>query len=535
MAFFKKLAKDIEKVGQQAINAIEDSALIPQLDKINAQCLEQFEVELRNVVSETSRIINTEEIAEREQSKVDLILQAYDHDACPIVGRPVNENWRDVPGEVIEVRKRMLNRELEKRRGSLQKMFLADLRYAAYLFEDEQITVARKSKEDLQHSYPLPINEAEERIASIRRHAENHVNLAYGDMAGFDNKLIRSNLLAEVLNVVAIDIRHDNKIATTKYFQDSLSRIEEFERFLTDRLPRRNDQVNEELNAFQTQLKADITNRYSPGVSALESISGLSFDNRVEDSRGRLLEENKRRIGGLLQRYQDNLALGEKRISESVIPASKAQLDEALQAARIELEDQIGLEFSESGGFGAFDECVGYAVTIEWTRMVSALRHANATALQRIAQKHLDTIRKAEADVIALIPKHPDQFKAELDSLLFVPAREAVVADFPAGLYDLEIALGQAEISEALVSAAARLSARNEEELETVCCAVKDRSAQTLLEAVRTAMKEVLEREKSTLAAAQQEQGLLPEDKISSVLVGLDNLASKYLDAVNQA
>ncbi len=98
---------------------LDDPMQNAKLDKINDRRVDQYDREIDELIRNQHHMYTAEEVAHLEQEVIDHCLNDYDKEAVPYIGRAVHENWREGGGDNLEVRKRMLLRELEKRRGRL--------------------------------------------------------------------------------------------------------------------------------------------------------------------------------------------------------------------------------------------------------------------------------------------------------------------------------------------------------------------------------------------------------------------------------
>lgn len=108
MNLLKSVSKGIEK-------AVE----IEKLDLIVERRVKQYEKEVQQVIDTPGLYLNDEQVVAREEEIINLCLEKYDGEACPYMKKQCEPTWRDGGGNNLEVRKRMLLRELNSRRGKL--------------------------------------------------------------------------------------------------------------------------------------------------------------------------------------------------------------------------------------------------------------------------------------------------------------------------------------------------------------------------------------------------------------------------------
>ncbi len=142
MSFFNKIAK-----------TVGDAAEIGKLDAIVERRVQQYDRETDQLTQEIRRILSEEEIKKMEQDIIDRCLLAYDKEAVPYMGRAVNADWLEGGGNNLEVRKRMLNRELQNRRGKLAGA-MAGLRASTQLQLDSLVTNIRQAEQEIKATLP---------------------------------------------------------------------------------------------------------------------------------------------------------------------------------------------------------------------------------------------------------------------------------------------------------------------------------------------------------------------------------------------
>jgi hypothetical protein len=99
--------------------AVGDAAEIGKLDKIVERRVNAFDRYVDECIKNLSVMHSEQEAAVMEMNIIGRCYNEYDSEACQFIGRPVNANWQEGGGDNLEVRKRMLKRQLEAKRGKL--------------------------------------------------------------------------------------------------------------------------------------------------------------------------------------------------------------------------------------------------------------------------------------------------------------------------------------------------------------------------------------------------------------------------------
>ena len=98
---------------------IEKQIEIDKLELIIERRIKQYDKEVQEVIDTPNLYLTNEEILIREEEIINRCLEKYDGEACPYMKKQCEPTWRDGGGNNLEVRKRMLLRELNSRRGKL--------------------------------------------------------------------------------------------------------------------------------------------------------------------------------------------------------------------------------------------------------------------------------------------------------------------------------------------------------------------------------------------------------------------------------
>jgi hypothetical protein len=104
---------------RNVLGKVEGGAQILKLDKIVQRRVEQYDGEIDELILKLSGILFENEVMPMEQQVVERCLAKYDEEAVHFMGHALNPNWREGGGDNLEVRKRMLLRELEKKKFKL--------------------------------------------------------------------------------------------------------------------------------------------------------------------------------------------------------------------------------------------------------------------------------------------------------------------------------------------------------------------------------------------------------------------------------
>lgn len=175
MSFFKAIASGIEKTAE-----------IGKLDKIVERRVAQYEREVTDLIQNLRKIYTPEQIAELEQQVIDRCLRDYDGEAVPYMGRAVNPDWKEGGGDNLEVRKRMLNRDLEKRRGKLAAA-VNTLKGQIQIQLDSLTVFIQQSEHQIKSTLPSDQTTIDNQFAALRQNVAGLVSSNYpGGLAQFD-------------------------------------------------------------------------------------------------------------------------------------------------------------------------------------------------------------------------------------------------------------------------------------------------------------------------------------------------------------
>jgi hypothetical protein len=105
----------LNKVAKGAQQGVE----IAKLDAIVQRRVQEYENETTEIVNRAVVVLSAEEIKVKEDEIAARCMIGYDREACPYMGRPIQDTWKEGGGDNLEVRKRILSRKLEALRGSL--------------------------------------------------------------------------------------------------------------------------------------------------------------------------------------------------------------------------------------------------------------------------------------------------------------------------------------------------------------------------------------------------------------------------------
>jgi regulator of replication initiation timing len=177
---------------------------ILKLNKIVESQMEEYDREIDELIQKLDRLLYENEVIHMEQQVVDNCLANYDEEAVPYMGHPVDPNWRAGGGDNLEVRKRMLLRELDKKRSRLSlaveennRRLRADLqRYldAAHKFARETISILPLPLEELQRHFVT----LDQQFDSMAKETSPITERSYPDgVIGFDYS-VRGELVKEV-------------------------------------------------------------------------------------------------------------------------------------------------------------------------------------------------------------------------------------------------------------------------------------------------------------------------------------------------
>eukprot|EP01040_Poterioochromonas_malhamensis_P011717 gene11717-12787_t len=207
MSFFNKIVK-----------SVEDATDIGKLDAIVERRVQQYEREIDKLTQDIRRLPSEEEIKKMEQDVIDLCFLAYDKEAGVYMGRAVNADWKEGGGNNLEVRKRMLNRELENRRGKLAGA-MAGLRASTQLQFDSLVSNIRQEEHEIKATLPTDSSTIESQFNALRQKLGGLVGPNFpGGLAQFD--ALVNGAVEDQLSTLKEFILDENKRLTAEAIHD---------------------------------------------------------------------------------------------------------------------------------------------------------------------------------------------------------------------------------------------------------------------------------------------------------------------------
>jgi hypothetical protein len=214
MNFLKQTSKLVKSVS----TAVGDGVQIGKLDSIVSRRVEQYESLVSDFLENLSQMRSEEESLKAENDFITICLNDYDKEACPYMGRPVNDDWINGGGDNLEVRKRMLNRQLQALRGKLAEAVQTFNTQVNLQLESQQASIQDFEK---QLRLKLPCGEAvfTTEYQTFSDKADQQILLTFsGGYIGL-NRLC-NNALEDSLNAVKNRISQENNILTEKAIQE---------------------------------------------------------------------------------------------------------------------------------------------------------------------------------------------------------------------------------------------------------------------------------------------------------------------------
>jgi hypothetical protein len=240
-------------------SVVDNPAQIAKLQKIIDRRLEQYDIEINVIIDSCDRIRVSEEILEMEQTVIDRCLTDYDKEACPYMGREINSNWMEGGGDNLEVRKRVLYRELNSKRGKLATVLNQRFEKARSQYESYCIVIEHFETSTLS-LLPMNPSSLETMIEENLFQELDHSVRTNGYKQGFDQfnhfmngslwniysasrqRLINQNdsILKEKKEAFhkkymesLFTVLHDKILKTTEEFENSITMEEEDEKLFT--------------------------------------------------------------------------------------------------------------------------------------------------------------------------------------------------------------------------------------------------------------------------------------------------------------
>lgn len=225
MSFLGKLAK-----------GIQETIEIEKLEKINERRVKQYEELIENIINGAKNkgsILNNDEAARFEQESIDICLKSYDEEACPYMGRAVNENWAEEGGNNLEIRKRMLNRELQKKRGHIVTVF-GPMQQQIIADHELYIGAIRNYQQQVASALPLSPDELKDSFSDFHAKLDTIIRTKYSDGIEFFDRFVKGRLTTQ-LAAARVEITAQNNqiiakrqdVFEEKVFQDLYVRLQQ--------------------------------------------------------------------------------------------------------------------------------------------------------------------------------------------------------------------------------------------------------------------------------------------------------------------
>jgi hypothetical protein len=323
---------------KNVLGKVESGAQILKLEKIVQRRVEQYDREIDELILKLSGILFENEVVPMEKEVVERCLAKYDEEAVPFMGHALSANWREGGGDNLEVRKRMLLRELEKKKFKLphaveqhNKVLRADLR--SYL------EIADKFAEDTQAILPLPLEELRNHFFKLNQELDNlarrpttaGANLSYADGHLAFDYAVRGELVKEMQTIFTrLEIRNEEltRQLHRERLQSYLNVLQIFEKDTAGfyLLPASPEKLNNHLETFFPLLESKVLIHYKEGYRAFDALVDGALIREINEAFGRLKVMNTALIAKKVDELKETTGQSAKEaVKAAIILTMKGQ------------------------------------------------------------------------------------------------------------------------------------------------------------------------------------------------------------------
>lgn len=504
------------------MNLLHKVEEIPKLQKIIDRRVDQFEREINHLIKGLDRLRTHEEVKAMEDEVIEHCLRDYDGEAVPFMGHPCNPNWRDGGGDNLEVRKRMLLRELEKKRGKLGNAvdkFNASLHQELNAFME----VISHFTHGTEQQLPLSSEELQHRVDALYRDldqlARSH-NYSEGYNA-FDFK-VKGELVQGITAAVTAVCQTNNELTEKLHrerLQVYLAALTQFQNDIRPTLPLKDEELQGQIDVFLVRLDELVSPHYPAGYNSFDNLVGGELGLEIDNTFAELKQENAEKVAkqqrDRLLGYLESLRNFQLTLS-SGLPLPADDLESQIATFQTDLSQLVSAQYPE--GLEFFDGLVGGELLSEVKAVADRLRTVNGE-LKNV----LEDLANFERETEASFPAREDELQSRLDQFH---------SRLHSSLADSFTALVGGRLIESINAAWERLRSTNQEIIQQRSKELRDSTLQDFTAALRQAVMETAGREKNRFA--ESVPTFLPPDMLAAVEQELDELLGQYLEVLQK-
>jgi hypothetical protein len=288
------------------LGKVAKAADILKLDKIVERRVEQYDRRIGEIIEKLDRIYYENEVVAIEHEVMEICLAKYDEEAVPYIDRHLNSNWRGGGGGNLEVRKRMLLRELEKRRFKLfeaveqkNKLLRDDLqRYldVTYGFIQDSLPLLPLSLNELQTHFSL-LGKLLDALARETSANNNQLTTYPKGHLEFDFA-VHGELVTEMGKAFSSLITRNEELSRQLHRQRLQYYLDFLQSFESDTeanlLPMAPIKLCNHLETFNPLLEAKVMTHYKEGMNSFDSLVGGELTRKIREAFERLKLLNAR-------------------------------------------------------------------------------------------------------------------------------------------------------------------------------------------------------------------------------------------------
>lgn len=498
---------------------LDDPMQNAKLDKINDRRVDQYDREIDELIHNQHHMYTPEEVAHLEQGVIDHCLNDYDKEAVPYIGRAVHENWREGGGENLEVRKRMLLRELEKRRGRLGAA-VTEVNNRTRAELEGYFQRIGQSEGIIQESLPTDFGTIVNHYSHLKNELAGaitaHHHQGYDHYDTFVHHQL-GNALRDAQNRTVDSNRAKHHEREVDALAQSLSRLhtaeeaEDLERLVVD-------------NTFRAWGE--------------ETAGGLNIDdrrevlgNRLQEKRGIItnaVNETNARIRSHLDGYVAHINTAEEQI-KATLPTEVEKIENHFNELRQQLEALIVPTYN--GGFDQFNAAVHNELQLAVDAHRERVTAENDRLRQQALEGYVAHINAYEEQIKASFPTDSETIDNHFNELR--QQLQSQIVDHFSGGYDQFNAAVNNELQVAVDALRERVTAENERVRQEAIADLRAKTFAAFAENVRAQIQQIAGTSKENLGNENASSKIFTSDVLDGLNKDLDDLAQRYLDTVS--
>eukprot|EP01040_Poterioochromonas_malhamensis_P011719 gene11719-12789_t len=364
MSIFNRIAK-----------SVGDAAEIGKLDAIVDRRVQQYDREIDKLTQDIRRLPSEEEIKKMEQDVIDRCLFAA-----------VNADWKEGGGNNLELRKRVLNRELQKRRGKLSAS-MDDLRASTQFQLDTIVVAIRQAEQEIKTALPTDLPTIEGQFVALRQKLGGVVGPNFpGGLAQFD--AIVDGAVEDQLSALKEFILDENK--RIREFIENVADIRNLDAIVDRRVQQYDREINQKIQALRRHLSQE------------------EIDNIEQEIIDRCLFAYDKEAGGYMgkavnadwkekRRGKLSASMAIRQVEQEIkatLPNDLPTIEGQFVALRQKLGGVVGPNFP--GGLAQFDAIVDGAVEAQLNTLKSHILSEN----ERITAEAINEFRQESFNIL---------------------------------------------------------------------------------------------------------------------------------------